>query len=1040
MMKNIYRILLICTTILWCVPAFSQQRIKVSGTVVDETGQPLIAAGVSQSGTDNGTVTDIDGKYVITVPADAKLTFTYISYTTQEVAVGGRAVIDMKLLPDNTLLEEVVVIGYGTVKKSDLTGSVSSISDKSLKDFKASSVVEALGGQIAGVNITASDGTPGAGYDIKIRGVGTVNGDSSPLFIVDGFEVSSIDFLASQDIQSIDVLKDASASAIYGARAANGVVLVTTKSGREGQPQISYNGSASYRQLSKKLETISAYDFVALQLETNASKYADTYFKPGNDSNGNPYKYQSLEDYRNFPDAIDWQSEAFRPTWSQNHDVSVRGGTKSSQYTLSYSYFDEDGIFTNSGYKKHNARVKIRQEVTKWLVLDGSLNYTSSTKTGIGTSGSQLANLIAYRPVGGLNVSQYDLRYLMYDPTAQAESNFDSNRINPITQAENVDTKTRQEQWIGNLAATIKFNKQLTFKSAATYNTNYQRRDNFYHEKTSNAYRAGGPLGETTMARNKRWQVSNTLTYQNRFKKKHNLNVMLGQETAATSYESLLGQSKDFPFENFGNDNLGLGATPSKVSTSRTESMRLSFFARGFYSYDDRYMVTATFRADASTVFSPNHKWGFFPSFAASWNIKNEPWMKDVKGVSTLKLRAGWGTVGNDRITNYLSIDLYTDSRIGMGSTTYTALTPKQIANYDLRWEGSMTTNVGLDLGFFDSRLNLTIDGFVKDTKDLLIQQKLAYVTGFSSQWQNVGKIRNAGVELSISSINFSKRNFSWSTDLNLSYIRNTLVSLQDGTSYITRKSGFNSNFTQDDYISYVGSSLGDMYGYVFDGVYQYSDFNMLPDGSMQLKDGVPDLSPRGYQAIPGMTKYKDINGDGKITPEDRTSIGNGYPDLYGGMTNRFQFYGVDFSFLLQFSVGNDVYNAMRLYLTQSRMERTQMLAEVADRWTPSSASNKVPSATGYIPYDVSSRFIEDGSYLRLKNITLGYTIPEKLTKKIWVSKLRIYASAQNLFCLTKYSGYDPEVSMLSSPLTPGFDWGAYPKSLVLTMGLDIQF
>lgn len=1039
-MKNIKNILLCTAATLLCITAYSQERIKVRGTVVDENGDPLIAAGVSQSGTDNGTVTDADGKYVISVPSDASLSFSYISYITQEVAVGGRSVVDIKLRPDNTQLEEVVVIGYGTVKKSDLTGSVSSISDKALKDFKTSSVVEALGGQIAGVNITASDGTPGAGYDIKIRGVGTVNGDSAPLFIVDGFEVSSIDFLASQDIQSIDVLKDASAAAIYGARAANGVVLVTTKSGKEGLPQISYNGSASYRQLSKRLETIDAYDFVSLQLETNPSKYGDTYFKSGNDENGVPYKYQSLEDYRDFPDAIDWQKEAFRPTWSQNHDISVRGGTKASQYTLSYSYFDEDGIFVNSGYKKHNARVKIRQEITNWLIVDGSLNYTNSTKTGAGTGGSQLANLIAYRPVGGLKVSQYDLRHLMYDPTAAEESNFDSNRINPIIQAESVDSSTKQEQWIGNVAATIKFNKHLSFKSAATYNTNYQRRDNFYHETTSNAYRAGGPLGETTMARNKRWQISNTLTYQNRFKEKHNLNLMLGHESAGTGYESLLGQSKDFPFENFGTDNLGLGATPSKVNTTRTKSMRLSFFARGFYSYDDRYMLTATFRADASTVFSPKHKWGFFPSFAASWNMKNEAWLKDVDPISTMKLRAGWGTVGNDRITNYLSIDLYTDSKIGMGTTTYTALTPKQIANYDLRWEGSMTTNIGLDLGFFDNRLNITLDGFVKDTKDLLIQQKLAYVTGFSSQWQNVGKIRNAGVELSISSINFSRRNFSWSTDFNLSFIKNTLVSLQDGTDYIARKSGFNSNFTQDDYISYVGSSLGDMYGYVFDGVYQYSDFNMLPDGTLQLKDGVVDLSPRGYAPVPGMTKYKDINGDGKITPDDRTSIGNGYPDFYGGITNRFQFYGVDFSFLLQFSAGNDVYNAMRVYLTQSRNERTNMLAEVGDRWKPSNASNKVPSATGYIPYDISSRFIEDASFLRLKNITLGYTLPEKWTRKIWVNKLRVYVSAQNLFCLTKYSGFDPEVSMLSSPLTPGFDWGAYPKSRVFTMGLDIQF
>ncbi len=1038
-MKNIKYILLSVVASLVCVTAFSQEKIKVRGTVTDEKGEPLIAAGVSQVGTDNGTVTDADGNFVISVPSDAKLSVSYISYVTQEVAVAGRATIKISLVPDSTQLEEVVVVGYGTMRKSDLTGSVSSVGERALKDFKTSSVVEALGGQIAGVNVTAADGTPGAGYDIKIRGVGTVNGDSSPLYIVDGFEVSSIDFLASQDIQSIDVLKDASASAIYGARAANGVVLVTTKSGREGLPQISYNGSASWRKLSKRLETISPYDFVALQLETNPTKYGDTYFKAGSDADGNPYEFQSLEDYRNV-EGIDWQSEAFRPTWSQNHDISIRGGVKSSQYTISYSHFDEDGIFVNSGYKKDNARVKLRQDITKWLVLDGSLNYTNTTRTGIGTSGSQLANLISYRPVGGLNVSQHDLRYLMYDPTAQAESNFDSNRINPIIQAESTDDTRKSEQWIGNMALTFKFTKNLTFKTAATYNTNYQRRDIFYHETTSNAYRAGGAYGNSTMSRTKRWQVSNTLTYQARFKKKHSVNFMLGQETVGTGYESLYGESKDFPFDNFGTDNLGLGATPTKVSTSRTESMRLSFFARGFYNYADRYMLTATFRADASTVFSPKHKWGFFPSFAASWNIANEEFMKGASAISTLKLRAGWGTVGNDRITNYLSMDLYTDSKLGMGTTMYSVLSPKQIANYDLKWEGSTTTNVGLDFGFFHDRLTFTLDGFIKDTKDLLIQQKLAYVTGFASQWQNIGKIRNAGVEFSLSSVNFNKRNFMWSTDFNISFIKNKLVALQDGTNYITRKSGFNSNFTQDDYISYVGSSLGDMYGYVFDGVYQYSDFNMLPDGTLQLKEGVPDLSPRGYTAVPGMTKYKDINGDGKITPDDRTSIGNGYPDFFGGLTNRFQFFGVDLSFMFQFNIGNDVYNAMRLYLTQSRNERTQMLSEVADRWTVTNASNSVPSATGYIPYDISSRFIEDGSFLRLKNITLGYTLPERLTKKIWISKLRIYGTAQNLFCLTKYSGYDPEVNTLTSPLTPSFDWGAYPKSLVLTMGLDIQF
>ncbi|MBE6250857.1 MAG: TonB-dependent receptor [Bacteroidales bacterium] len=1038
-MKKILSTLL---TLMIIIPALAQERITVKGTVLDETGTPLIGAGVTEKGTSNGVVTDLDGMYEIKVAKDAELTFSYISYADQDVKVEGKTSIDVSLQPDKNVLDEVVVIGYGTMKKSDLTGSVGSVNSKTLENFKTGSVVEALAGQVAGVSITAADGTPGSGFDIKIRGVGTVNGDASPLYIVDGFEVDDISVIANQDVLSVDFLKDASASAIYGARAANGVVLVTTKSGREGRPQVTYNGSASYRQLSRRLELLTPYDFVALQMEVNPSKYGSTYYKAGNDADGVPYKYQSLEDYRNLDQSewIDWQNEAFRPTWSQNHDVSIRGGIKDSQYTVSFSHFDENGIFTNSGFARNTARVKIQQKVTKWLTFQGSLNYTSQKRTGIGTGGGQLANLLSYRPVGGLNVSAWELRNLMYDPTAQAESNFDSNKINPIVQAESTDDIRKSEQWIGNVSLSAQLAKGLTFKTAATYNSNFQRRDIFYHETTSQAYRAGGPYGETTTSKNTRWQNSNTLNYKRTFKKKHSVDAMIGQEVAYIGSESLKGQSRDFPFDDLGNNNLGLGATPSLVETTKAESLRLSFFARGFYSYDDRYMVTATVRADASTVFSKKNKWGVFPSFAASWNMANESWLKDVQWLNTLKLRAGWGTVGNDRITNYLSMNLYTDSKLGVGTSQTTILTPKQLANYNLRWEGSMTTNVGLDLGFFDSRLTATIDGFVKDTKDLLLKQNLAYVTGFEEQMQNVGKIRNAGVELTLHSVNFNKRNFFWTTDFNLSYIKNTLVALQDGTAYITRRSEFNSNFTSDDYIAYVGGSLGDMYGYIYDGVYQSSDFNMTPGGNLVLKPGVADLSPRGTVPAPGVVKYRDVNGDGKITPDDRTSIGNGYPDLYGGLTNSFQFYGVDLSFMFQFSVGNDVYNATRMYLTQTKNERVNQMHEVADRWTPSNASTKVPSANGYISYDVSSRFIEDGSFLRLKNITLGYTLPENITRRFYVSKLRVYATAQNLFCLTNYSGYDPEVSVLSSPLTPGFDWGAYPKSRVFTFGVELQF
>ena len=1038
-MKKILSTLL---TLMIIIPALAQERITVKGTVLDETGTPLIGAGVTEKGTSNGVVTDLDGMYEIKVAKDAELTFSYISYADQDVKVEGKTSIDVSLQPDKNVLDEVVVIGYGTMKKSDLTGSVGSVNSKTLENFKTGSVVEALAGQVAGVSITAADGTPGSGFDIKIRGVGTVNGDASPLYIVDGFEVDDISVIANQDVLSVDFLKDASASAIYGARAANGVVLVTTKSGREGRPQVTYNGSASYRQLSRRLELLTPYDFVALQMEVNPSKYGSTYYKAGNDADGVPYKYQSLEDYRNLDQSewIDWQNEAFRPTWSQNHDVSIRGGIKDSQYTVSFSHFDENGIFTNSGFARNTARVKIQQKITKWLTFQGSLNYTSQKRTGIGTGGGQLANLLSYRPVGGLNVSAWELRNLMYDPTAQAESNFDSNKINPIVQAESTDDIRKSEQWIGNVSLSAQLAKGLTFKTAATYNSNFQRRDIFYHETTSQAYRAGGPYGETTTSKNTRWQNSNTLNYKRTFKKKHSVDAMIGQEVAYIGSESLKGQSRDFPFDDLGNNNLGLGATPSLVETTKAESLRLSFFARGFYSYDDRYMVTATVRADASTVFSKKNKWGVFPSFAASWNMANESWLKDVQWLNTLKLRAGWGTVGNDRITNYLSMNLYTDSKLGVGTSQTTILTPKQLANYNLRWEGSMTTNVGLDLGFFDSRLTATIDGFVKDTKDLLLKQNLAFVTGFEAQMQNVGKIRNAGVELTLHSVNFNKRNFFWTTDFNLSYIKNTLVALQDGTPYITDRSEFNSNFTSDDYIAYVGGSLGDMYGYIYDGVYQSSDFNMTPGGNLVLKPGVADLSPRGMVPAPGVVKYRDVNGDGKITPDDRTSIGNGYPDLYGGLTNSFQFYGVDLSFMFQFSVGNEVYNATRMYLTQTKNERVNQMHEVADRWTPSNASTKVPSANGYISYDVSSRFIEDGSFLRLKNITLGYTLPENITRRFYVSKLRVYATAQNLFCLTNYSGYDPEVSVLSNPLTPGFDWGAYPTSRVFTFGVELQF
>lgn len=397
--------------------------------------------------------------------------------------------------------------------------------------------------------------------------------------------------------------------------------------------------------------------------------------------------------------------------------------------------------------------------------------------------------------------------------------------------------------------------------------------------------------------------------------------------------------------------------------------------------------------------------------------------------------------VGNDRITNYLSLFLYDSAKLGVGAQQVTSLHPTQLPNPELKWEASATTNVGLDLGFFKNRLNITIDGFIKDSKDLLLSQDLTFVSGFASQWQNVGKIRNKGIELSINSINFNRKNFSWTTDFNISFIRNTLVSLQSGKDYMLSRSGINSSFSEYDYIAEVGKPIGSMYGYVFDGVYQSSDFEVHADGTMHLRPGVVDISEHaGKTVTPGFIKYKDIDGDGKITSDDRTAIGNGQPDWYGGITNNFYVYGVDISFMFQFNYGNDVYNAQRMFANQTDLEMQNMMGEVRNRWSVNNASNTVPSAKGYIRNDVCSRFIEDGSFLRLKNLTIGYTFPQKWMRKIYVSKLRVYASAENLFCLTKYSGYDPEVSMKTSPLMPSFDYGAYPRSKVITCGLELNF
>jgi len=1033
--------LTLCALLL-TVCVYAQKTLN--GVVLDEQDMPLIGATVAFSGKTGGTVTDMDGKFTLKVKVGDKLTFSYIGYQTKTMTFKGQNNITVRLEPDNKLLDEVVVVGYGSMKRSDLTGSVASVRGEDLIGYQSSSVAGALAGQVAGVQITQTDGTPGSGFNINIRGVGTLTGDASPLYIVDGFQVDDIEYLSDADIESIEVLKDASSSAIYGARAANGVVLITTKQGTVSKPTVTYNGSATYRHISKKLDVLSPYEFVKLQGEIN-SQYLNTYYREGNDEDGNPYRYQTLDDYIGV-EPVDWQDETFNPTWSQSHSVSLTGGTDQSKYAGTFSRYVEDGIFNNSGFDKTTFKLRFDQKLSKSLSFNAQVNYSMTNRRGQGTSGdsgrfNMLAQILTARPTAGLRMTNEEFLATAIDPEL-LESGESLAQVNPVMQTENVTNNRKAEMWSGNAAVKWEIIKGLTANVSGTYRTTNTRADVFYHDGSKEAYRNGqSPYGQSQMTREVSWTNSNTLTWKRKIKK-HSYDVMLGHEIVFRGTEYLLGQSMDFPFDNLGNDNLGVGATPSRVTSSRSDNKLLSFFARANYNYNDRYLLTATMRADGSTRFSAKNKWGYFPSFSAAWRISEENFMKGIDWISNMKLRFGWGLVGNDRISNYLSLDLYETTKYGVGNQVVTVLTPKQLRNSNLKWEASSTVNLGLDLGFFDNRLNVTADFFIKNTKDLLLAQSLAHVTGFESQMQNIGKIQNKGIELSLTSSNIERKNFTWQTNFNISFIRNELKALADGVDAMYARSGFDSNFTAYDYVAMVGESLGLIYGYEFDGIYQSDDFyTSASTGELILKPGVTDNQRYTEGVEPGVVKYKDQDGDGVITTNDRTVIGNALPKWYGGITNTFNFYGVDFSFMFQFNYGNDVYNATRLFSTQSRLGRKNMLAEVADRWSPTNASNNVPKYDGYITNDVYSRFVEDGSFLRLKTMTLGYTFPREWTKKFKVSKLRVYAQAQNLFCITGYSGYDPEVSMAASnPMTPGLDWGAYPKSRIFTVGLDLQF
>lgn len=1038
-------------------------QVLVRGTVVDQTGESVIGASIQVKGTTQGTITDIDGKFSLGVP-DKKsvIVVSFIGYATKELQVDTSKPMSIVLEEDTKVLDEVVVVGYQEVRKKDLTGSVAKADMNELLNTPVGSFDQTLGGRIAGVNVSSSEGTPGGTMNIVIRGNNSLTQDNSPLYVIDGFPVEDAAIASTinpSDIESLDILKDASATAIYGARGANGVVIITTKKGKVGKAQITYDGSVTMHHVTRTIPMMDAYEFVKLQAETYPASIANL-------TGGYLMEYQgkqwTLDDYRGIFQ-YDWQDEILRTALQHNHNIRLTGGTEGVRYNASVSYYNQDGILLNSGYERFQARANT---VIKRDKLDISLttNYSRSIQTGSTpseTSYSGMNNLFysvwGYRPVTYPNKSMESLLNDVMDEAIDSSNDY---RFNPIRSLK----EEYRKYYINNLQlngyVSYEFIKGLKLKVSGGYTYDARKNDQFNNSNT----RYGGPTStdkvNAQIIRNERltWLNENTLTYQTNIKKKHFFNSLVGITFQNSDYEYYSLKSTHIPNESLGMAGMADGTLSSSSSLKSSWSM-MSYLARLNYNYKSKYYATASFRADGSSKFSKKHRYGYFPSGSLAWNFMEEEFMAPIKKVvGAGKLRVSWGLTGNNRIGEYdyyalLQMlkekqgDYISNGSIPSGVYPFdndmssVGMVPVSLPNEDLKWETTEQWNVGLDLSFFNERLNFTADVYRKTTRDLLLEASLPLVSGYYSATKNIGKVRNDGLELSLSTVNVQTKDFTWTSDFNIAFNKNEVLELAENQLSLTTAARFDQNYnSQPSYIAKVGLPMGMMYGYIYEGTYKYDDF-VKSGNSYTLKDNVPYFSSEA-NTQPGMPKYKDVNGDGIIDTNDRTIIGRGLPIHTGGFTNSFTYKGFDLSVFFQWSYGNDIMNANRLFFENAGGKKDlNQFASYANRWTPENPESDIPAATKSASNNViSSRIIEDGSYLRLKTVTLGYTFQKALIAKAKLSNARVYVAAQNLWTWTSYSGYDPEVSVRNSALTPGLDFSSYPRAFTLSFGVNLGF
>ncbi|ACT96789.1 TonB-dependent receptor [Dyadobacter fermentans DSM 18053] len=967
------------------------QEIVVKGVIRDQQNEALPGASVLVKGTQSGTVTDVDGNYSIGVPNEqAVLVFSFIGYGSQEVTVGNRTQIDVTLGADLKTLNEVVVIGYGTQKRGDVTTSIASVDTKDIEERPILQAAQALQGKAAGVQVTQPSGKPGSALSIRVRGATSVQAGNEPLYVVDGVPTMDTRDLNVNDIESIQVLKDASSAAIYGARASNGVVIVTTKRGKANQSQVNFSAYYGISNMAKKINVL------------NPQQYADLMNEMG-------------QNVTVGSETTDWNKEVFTTGSNQNYQLNFSGGTDKNRYFVSGAITQDKGIIQPASYRRYSFRMNLDNQIKSWFKLTTNVSYANAKVRDVKDNNNAGRNAVVLGALGAPPTmgiyTQDSLRGTIFS-TNPLKAGWD----NPLAAMFGPTQSARDNRIFGNVAGDLTLAKGLVLRS--NFGIDFMNHANDYYLDpfgTTEGWGANGSthgLGNATRSNSFTYLWENTANYEKKWDK-HEFSALAGTTVQKNTWNNSYMAGRDFPADGVVKT-MNAANEITEAYTEQSEWFLNSYLGRLMYNFDSKYLITANFRADGSSKLARGNQWGFFPSVSAGWRISAEPFMEDVKFINDLKLRGGWGQNGNQEgLANYASFGLnsYT-RRTPTSPPSGPAVTPPTYApNPDLRWETTTQTNIGVDLSMLQGRLTLTADAYLKKTNDLLLNVPLPNTSGYTYMPRNSGKLENKGLEFVLSSVNFDKADFQWTTDFNIAFNRNKITELQ--LSKIYRYADVEGRSDQI-IILQEGASLGTFYGYIADGV-----------------------NPETGDMI-----YRDVNGDGSFSPSDRTILGSAQPKFTYGMNNNLTYKNFSLSFLFQGSHGNKAFNASRLE-TEGMYDSKNQSTEVLRRWQKPGDITDIPRATdGNVNNSlISSRFVENASFLRMKSATISYALSKELAGKIKLSRASVYLTAQNLFTITKYKGFDPEVNAFtSSGATLGIDYGTYPVSRAFVAGINVSF